>query len=135
MRPRPPAHHSRGRTFSFFLLLMTRSRPLKAPEATNRMLVVSTWTDSPRSFRGEFFSGTFTTVPSSICGAGAGRAAVRVGGEGSMPHDRGRHMVGPGGREVAPGTAGVMRQSTTLAGSRPAWRRSGVSQNGPQAIG
>jgi len=51
-------------TFSFFLRLMMRSRPLKAPEATNRMLVVSTCTVSPRSFR-EFFSGTLTMVPSS----------------------------------------------------------------------
>lgn len=51
-------------TFSFFLLLIILSRPLKAPEATNRMFVVSTCTVSPRSFR-EFFSGTFTIVPSS----------------------------------------------------------------------
>lgn len=52
-------------TFSFFLLAIILSSPLKAPEATNRMLVVSTWTLSPRSLR-EFFSGTFTIVPSSI---------------------------------------------------------------------
>ena len=51
-------------TFSFFLLLMIRSRPLKAPEATKRMLVVSTCTVSPLSFL-EFFSGTLTMVPSS----------------------------------------------------------------------
>lgn len=41
------------------------SKPLKAPEATNRMLVVSTATDSPRNFR-ELRSGTLTVVPSSI---------------------------------------------------------------------
>lgn len=51
-------------TFSFFLLLIILSRPLKAPEATKRMFVVSTCTVSPRSLR-EFFSGTFTIVPSS----------------------------------------------------------------------
>lgn len=51
-------------TFSFFLLLMILSRPLKAPDATNRMLVVSTCTVSPLNFL-EFFSGTFTIVPSS----------------------------------------------------------------------
>lgn len=50
-------------TFSHFLMLMIRSRPLKAPEATNRMLVVSTWTVSPLSFL-EFFSGTLMIVPS-----------------------------------------------------------------------
>ncbi len=51
-------------TFSFFLLLMMRSRPLNAPDATNRMLVVSTWTVSPLSFL-VFFSGTLIIVPSS----------------------------------------------------------------------
>lgn len=50
-------------TFSFFLLLMIRSSPLKAPDATNRMFVVSTCTVSPLSFL-EFFSGTLTIVPS-----------------------------------------------------------------------
>lgn len=50
-------------TFSFFLLLMMRSSPLKAPDATNRMFVVSTCTVSPLSFL-EFFSGTLTIVPS-----------------------------------------------------------------------
>lgn len=52
------------RYFSFFLLLMILSKPLKAPDATNRMFVVSTCTVSPWSFR-EFFSGTLTIVPSS----------------------------------------------------------------------
>lgn len=42
---------------------MIRSSPLKAPDATKRMLVVSTWTVSPRNFL-LFFSGTFTIVPS-----------------------------------------------------------------------
>jgi len=51
-------------TFSFFLLLMIRSSPLNAPDATNRMLVVSTCTVSPLSFL-VFFSGTLTIVPSS----------------------------------------------------------------------
>lgn len=50
-------------TFSFFLLLMILSSPLKAPDATKRMFVVSTCTVSPLSFL-EFFSGTLTTVPS-----------------------------------------------------------------------
>lgn len=50
-------------TFSFFLLLMILSSPLKAPDATNRMFVVSTCTVSPLSFL-EFFSGTLTIVPS-----------------------------------------------------------------------
>lgn len=43
---------------------MIRSSPLKAPDATNRMLVVSTCTVSPLNFL-LFFSGTLTTVPSS----------------------------------------------------------------------
>lgn len=50
-------------TFSFFLLLIIRSSPLKAPDATNKMFVVSTCTVSPLSFL-VFFSGTFTIVPS-----------------------------------------------------------------------
>ena len=51
-------------TFSFFLRLTILSRPLKAPDATNRMLVVSTGTLSPRSLR-ELRSGTLTMVPSN----------------------------------------------------------------------
>jgi len=43
---------------------MMRSMPLNAPDATNSMLVVSTATLSPRSFR-ELRSGTLTIVPSS----------------------------------------------------------------------
>ena len=52
-------------TFSFLLRLMILSRPLKAPDAMNRMLVVSTCTISPFNLR-EFLSGTLTTVPSNI---------------------------------------------------------------------
>lgn len=51
-------------TFSFFLLLMILSSPLKAPDATNKMFVVSTCTVSPLNFL-EFFSGTLTIVPSN----------------------------------------------------------------------
>lgn len=59
-----PSNPSEKLTFSFFLLLIILSKPLKAPDATNRMFVVSTCTVSPRSLR-EFFSGTLTIVPSS----------------------------------------------------------------------
>ncbi len=51
-------------TFWFLRFDTILSSPLKAPEATNRMLVVSTGTLSPLSLR-ELFSGTFTTVPSN----------------------------------------------------------------------
>ena len=53
-----------GGTFSFLRRLTILSSPLNAPDATNRMLVVSTATLSPRSLR-ELRSGTFTIVPSS----------------------------------------------------------------------
>lgn len=53
-------------TFSLFRRDISRSKPLYAPLATNKILVVSTWIVSPRSFRGEFLSGTLTIVPSSI---------------------------------------------------------------------
>lgn len=59
-----PYNPSEKLTFSFFLLLMILSKPLKAPDATKRMFVVSTCTVSPRNLR-EFFSGTLTIVPSS----------------------------------------------------------------------
>ena len=52
-------------TFSFFLLLIILSKPLKAPDAMNRMFVVSTCITSPFNFR-EFLSGTLTMVPSNI---------------------------------------------------------------------
>ena len=54
----------KSHTFWCLRLLMTLSRPLNAPEATKRMLVVSTGTLSPRSLR-ELRSGTLTVVPSS----------------------------------------------------------------------
>lgn len=56
-------YYFKTQTFSFFLLLIIRSSPLKAPDATNKMFVVSTCTVSPLSFL-VFFSGTFTIVPS-----------------------------------------------------------------------
>ena len=52
-------------TLSCFLLLTILSRPLKAPDAMNRMFVVSTAIVSPRIFL-ELRSGTLTVVPSSI---------------------------------------------------------------------
>ena len=52
-------------TFSWFLLLIILSSPLKAPDATNKMFVVSTDTLSPRTLR-ELRSGTLTIVPSRI---------------------------------------------------------------------
>uniref|UniRef100_A0A6B0UJJ7 Putative secreted protein n=1 Tax=Ixodes ricinus TaxID=34613 RepID=A0A6B0UJJ7_IXORI len=66
---RRPGESSTGapnpRYFSLRLLPTMRSRPLKAPDATKRMLAVSTVRASPRSLR-ELRSGTLTKVPSSI---------------------------------------------------------------------
>ena len=53
----------RNYTFSCFRLLTILSSPLNAPDATNRMLVVSTCTASPLNFL-VLLSGTFTMVPS-----------------------------------------------------------------------
>ena len=52
-------------TLWFFLFLIIFSIPLKAPDATNIILVVSTGTVSPRIFLDDL-SGTLTTVPSNI---------------------------------------------------------------------
>ena len=52
-------------TLSCFLLPTILSKPLKAPDAINKILVVSTGMVSPRIFR-ELLSGTFTMVPSRI---------------------------------------------------------------------
>ena len=52
-------------TLSCFRLLTILSRPLKAPDAMNKIFVVSTAMVSPLIFR-ELRSGTFTVVPSRI---------------------------------------------------------------------
>ena len=64
LKRRETCNTTTSQTFWCLRREMMRSMPLKAPDATNKMFVVSTATESPRSLR-ELRSGTLTIVPSS----------------------------------------------------------------------